>query len=226
MKRKRTGFTLIELLVVISIIALLIGILLPSLSSARKLAKAMSGLSNIRQTYIGMAAYAADNNGWLPYRPPTSNYLPHRMNVSGHYDLQKSFIGPYLGSSRDQLMFCVGDLYEERNPESNGYDYNLVTVQYLNMVLPSSTPYVQANGIYDLTRIDNPGTSDKPVWGCLTIEISSGLFLGHDAPFSQAPPTGSNFVFMDGSGRWTSWGDHEPYLISSTIYYRPKTSDN
>ena len=58
---RRRGFTLIELLVVISIIALLIGILLPALGMARARGKAAQCLSNLRQIGIGLVAYQADH---------------------------------------------------------------------------------------------------------------------------------------------------------------------
>ncbi len=64
-KASRTGFTLIELLVVISIIALLIGLLLPALGAAREAANAVACTSNIRQTGIAINSYATDNKGWL-----------------------------------------------------------------------------------------------------------------------------------------------------------------
>lgn len=63
---RRTAFTLIELLVVISIIALLIGILLPALGAARETARRSVCLSNVRQTLIGTAAYATDHGDALP----------------------------------------------------------------------------------------------------------------------------------------------------------------
>ena len=60
------GFTLIELLVVISIIALLIGLLLPALSSARESGRVAQCLSNLKQMGNCMELYLHDNDDKMP----------------------------------------------------------------------------------------------------------------------------------------------------------------
>lgn len=64
--KRETGFTLIELLVVISIIALLIGFLLPALGAARRSARRMENGTQIRGMQTGFILFSNDNNTYYP----------------------------------------------------------------------------------------------------------------------------------------------------------------
>lgn len=102
--RSHSAFTLIELLVVIAIIALLVGILLPSLASARDTARATVCASNQRQLVIASAAYSNGNKGYFSsgawdnrryrsYGPPDTHGWVADM-VNGDYALPGKFLCP------------------------------------------------------------------------------------------------------------------------------------
>lgn len=63
--RTRDAFTLIELLVVIAVIALLMAILMPALSAAKKVAAGAVCVGNQRSLLTGWILYADDYDGWL-----------------------------------------------------------------------------------------------------------------------------------------------------------------
>ncbi len=91
-RKTHHAFTLIELLVVISIIALLIGILLPALGTARQAARNSICLSNQRQYGIGLAAWSVDNR----YEPLP--WWPMDLFIEGEYI--------ELTKNRHQVGFC------------------------------------------------------------------------------------------------------------------------
>jgi len=68
MKRSK-GFTLIELLVVVAIIALLVSMLLPTLTRARELAKRAMCQGNLKGIYQGIALYNTENGDQMPVLP-------------------------------------------------------------------------------------------------------------------------------------------------------------
>src|SRR5262245_16819863 len=79
--RQRRAFTLIELLVVVAIIALLVGILLPSLSSARKQGMAVKCATNLHHVSQAATMYLGENNGVYP-----PSYI-YASDGDGNYDL-------------------------------------------------------------------------------------------------------------------------------------------
>lgn len=62
----RRGFTLIELLVVISIIAVLVSLIAPAVQSARRAARKLECLNNMRNVGLAMQNFASGNGGQLP----------------------------------------------------------------------------------------------------------------------------------------------------------------
>jgi prepilin-type N-terminal cleavage/methylation domain-containing protein len=64
-KRNSKAFTLVELLVVISIIAVLLGVLMPALNKARQIARNVICVSNIRQNNMATNLWSQDNDGWV-----------------------------------------------------------------------------------------------------------------------------------------------------------------
>ena len=102
-QEQRRKFTLIELLVVIAIIAILAGMLLPALKSARDKAHVVTCTGNLKTLSTGILAYSDESNGWFGpinknssgsriypynwvYQLYVSNYIPAKNRDRRRYD--------------------------------------------------------------------------------------------------------------------------------------------
>ena len=114
------GFTLIELLVVIAIIALLMGILMPALQRARKMAQSIACTSNLRSLMIAWRTYGDSNDDKLvacqdgmPGRP---NWISGGLSFTNapvnwdiHNDLTRGPLWSYAGENA-KVFKCPADM--------------------------------------------------------------------------------------------------------------------
>jgi prepilin-type N-terminal cleavage/methylation domain-containing protein/prepilin-type processing-associated H-X9-DG protein len=94
------GFTLVELLVVIAIIAILAGLLLPSLSGAKQRALAINCLSNSRQLQVAWQNYATDNNDRIVLNGSQPMLMPNDNTVPSDYLSWINWFGDNAGSGQ------------------------------------------------------------------------------------------------------------------------------
>ena len=100
--RRHAAFTLIELLVVIGIVAVMLGILLPTLNKATSRAKLLRCGSNERQLLLAMFMYIADYGG---------KYPPNTSASGGMYWYDADRVGHYIKPSGTTTGQLGGPVY-------------------------------------------------------------------------------------------------------------------
>ncbi|RKY21475.1 MAG: hypothetical protein DRP62_07950 [Planctomycetota bacterium] len=160
------GFTLVELLVVISIIALLLSILLPSLQKVREQAKAL--VCNTRLKDIGTVfnLYVADSDGALPPTFPLTDkeFQQSREGINMEWFAR---VAPYYNRDKMPLFDGYGSLYD--------YDmFRCPTQSYISKIVRDAI----ASGADATTTVRSPKT------GRTMLALTSAGIYGYNPYFS------------------------------------------
>jgi type II secretory pathway pseudopilin PulG len=96
----RSAFKLVELLVVIGVIAILIGLLMPSPSRARENARRVNCMSNMRRLTTAWVAYAQQNKGQLVFAENWPNGLPWAGPFNSDEAVVEGLLYPWVPDAR------------------------------------------------------------------------------------------------------------------------------
>ena len=124
----KRAFTFIEALVVVSIIALLIGILIPALKTTRRTTRGKPQRSSqLRGIHYGMVLFSQDNNTYFPGLDKEGNRLE---NYSTEYRFQllleaNYFVGEYAISPSETKT-----IWKEGKVTSDMYSYAMLNLSF------------------------------------------------------------------------------------------------
>ena len=211
----RSAFTLIELLVVVAIIALLISILLPSLSQAREQARTVKCAANQRQFALGNTMYADSSDGYyVPIKTAHPDWSTWISNSKF-----RSIMGWRPSGDIPHELQCPDrlEIYAKEQRWGVGYAYNRHGVWNADLSYSDAWPIHRPS---IRTPAEKYQLTDCNYWRF----IGSGLHPSRWNAFGELMPAeggeyptvayrhneGTNFQFFDGHVAWLSKEDAYP----------------
>jgi prepilin-type N-terminal cleavage/methylation domain-containing protein/prepilin-type processing-associated H-X9-DG protein len=228
MRSRTSGFTLIELLVVIAIIAILAGLLLPSLGRAKQSAKKVQCLNNLKQMITGSIMYSEDN-AQGSYAGDSFEYPGDRWNSDNDVNY---LYAAYIPSLRVFACPSTRDTIETNMVVSeSGDDHRLRDLMdcaaktegrhgtsYRTLGVFALEVRKTQNSVNNHLRRNAPvGASVGPsqVWLHFDQDINISRLKDSLSAQNNHGLDGGNVAFCDGHVQWTSrFGYRESYDLS------------
>ncbi len=211
------GFTLIELLVVISIIAVLIGILLPALGAAKRVARSAVCMSNCRQLATIATTFATDHRDQLP-----SNRI--KVGPNQHVTWRAWLVSRDYAPREEEAWRCPSTPTEPLREHLDGASVCRDDIEanyaYNGELAWRAYPLKNDPRDIDLVTIDRPTltyiiTETRAVWP----DLREGSFDGRGATFGAEDDGGGYFGYWhNGKANWVMFDGHvETLTLSDSI---------
>ena len=205
------GFTLIELLVVISIIALLIGILLPALGAAKNAANRVKSKTQVRGIIQAMRSHATGNRNYLPGHCPAgcNDTSPTSTVVPGNEIIFSSKTNDG-DSVEGRYGILLGRQLVEPELLLNPADENAYVFESVNTQTGESQVLNRKNYSYSLLEVATTGTGRKAVWDGGPLGANTPIMCDKLASGSANKQNTWKSVWSSSNQAWkgvVGWGD-------------------
>ena len=117
-QKTMNSFTIVELLTVMAIIAILVGVLVPTITVVRNMAKETKQKAQLAAIDQALLAFRGDDGDY-----PPSNWLPGSVDYCGGQKLAEALVGwDLLGFHPDSDWDADGDAYDPLTPSDDNLD--------------------------------------------------------------------------------------------------------